>query len=853
MEFLERRDLLTAVELAERRPLAEGYPFQVAEAYVEVEPRSSLELDIFLPSPGSETVLMEISYLRKVVDFRVEDPEGLEASSWTLLELPLQDGYSNGVWLSGKISAGSGTRHLHFVANQEDVISYGAVFPVRAHFDVPWIDLANAPTDPVHLEFHSNVELGGESAFYFAACEPKMLGGVKNLLTEPWKLSTSESLSLLGMEPRSESRDDELRVATPKLPESLIDSYDGVWIGYESATGHLRLRSFAATPISAIEIKNDEGLFVGPSPKFAFENPFNVYSPEKLFSLMIPPHGQSDLDFGPVLRAGLSREELVTKLRIDGAYQRGGTWGTVVFSVDDDIPFEQALKNDFRPLTGAKYAVYAESRMELPPADRHVIDVQYQWNDRGAGAYPFGHSAFLEYRFTEDSPWSVLQEFRGGDRVTKQVSTFDDYTGPLFLRVVNQSNDTVVSIREISVHSYWLSPPFPIVLEVSPGEQLAINTTGQEIHVTDEDGHTVVNSLVSFALGVHDAESERFYLRFSSCSPTLQLSAYRYRVEELIVSPPFIHVWENQASLLFQDAIDSRACDLSTITWDGGPLLDVFMRPDSATLVFTPDQKIGDRVLHIPERACRMTTGAWLPGGDYVVDLTPPQLLGGVSQDLGVLRLGSSWISLNFDEAVHWIEFRRDSFQDHWAEIQGETGTTLLPGRQIYSDARSIEVPIGSLTKGSYTLRIRDMSVEDERGNNAFYPEISIRFVISSDVPESELFDFDQSGRVDRLDLDIFSWLVFTAKSPVADLNRDGESDVRDVDLWIARSNAFPIGDVNFDGVFNQVDLDWIAWTCIEGAEASWSQGDFDGDGFYTTADLTLAMQGGLHDSEDDA
>ncbi len=124
------------------------------------------------------------------------------------------------------------------------------------------------------------------------------------------------------------------------------------------------------------------------------------------------------------------------------------------------------------------------------------------------------------------------------------------------------------------------------------------------------------------------------------------------------------------------------------------------------------------------------------------------------------------------------------------------------------------------------------MSVNDEQWNNATYPEISIRFVISSNVPESELFDLDHNGRVDRMDLDIFSWLVFTARSPVADLNRDGQSDHRDFGLWIARSNAFTVGDVNFDGVFNQVDLDWMASTFILDAEASWFEGDFDGDGF---------------------
>ncbi len=94
-----------------------------------------------------------------------------------------------------------------------------------------------------------------------------------------------------------------------------------------------------------------------------------------------------------------------------------------------------------------------------------------------------------------------------------------------------------------------------------------------------------------------------------------------------------------------------------------------------------PDQKVGDRVLHIPERICRMTTGAWLPGGDYLVDLTPPQLVGGVSQDLGVLPLGFPKITLDFDELVHWLDFSLNSLQENWAEIQGVTDRNDVSSR----------------------------------------------------------------------------------------------------------------------------------------------------------------------------
>ncbi len=60
------------------------------------------------------------------------------------------------------------------------------------------------------------------------------------------------------------------------------------------------------------------------------------------------------------------------------------------------------------------------------------------------------------------------------------------------------------------MRSYQLAPPFPIVLDVAPGELLSIDTTGGYFHLTDEDGEKLVDSNSFVALGVPGIDTERF-------------------------------------------------------------------------------------------------------------------------------------------------------------------------------------------------------------------------------------------------------------------------------------------------------------------------------------------------------
>ncbi len=168
--------------------------------------------------------------------------------------------------------------------------------------------------------------------------------------------------------------------------------------------------------------------------------------------------------------------------------------------------------------------------------------------------------------------------------------------------------------------------------------------------------------------------------------------------------------------------------------------------------------------------------------------------------------------------------------------------------REVCS-CRSCVLPVGE-----YVLKVNDLIVEDSQLNRRRIPSVIISFSVSDEAAHlaRAAFDLDLNGTTDVRDYYLFSSWIHSRNTGILDLNRDGQWDERDIDQWIEESHLFPPGDVNFDGVFDQQDLNWLGQKELD-SSASRRSGDFDGDGFYTTADLTLAMQGGLQESEDDA
>jgi hypothetical protein len=106
--------------------------------------------------------------------------------------------------------------------------------------------------------------------------------------------------------------------------------------------------------------------------------------------------------------------------------------------------------------------------------------------------------------------------------------------------------------------------------------------------------------------------------------------------------------------------------------------------------------------------------------------------------------------------------------------------------------------------------------------------------------------DITRDGVVGAKDIDkLFEIVRDRTEGP--DLNGDGEFDGQDVDHLVRNILNTKYGDANLDGEFDQKDLDLVhaAGTYDNSGPAGWAQGDWDGDGKFTSSDLLKAFKEG--------
>ncbi|MCA9151203.1 MAG: lamin tail domain-containing protein, partial [Planctomycetales bacterium] len=111
--------------------------------------------------------------------------------------------------------------------------------------------------------------------------------------------------------------------------------------------------------------------------------------------------------------------------------------------------------------------------------------------------------------------------------------------------------------------------------------------------------------------------------------------------------------------------------------------------------------------------------------------------------------------------------------------------------------------------------------------------------------------DLNGDGVVTVADIDAMIGQMHAAAPDLRfDLNGDSKVDVSDLDILVRNDIGTVFGDVDLDGKFDSHDLvlvfqvgeyeDGIA------GNSSWADGDWDGDGDFTTSDFTFALQNGL-------
>ena len=120
----------------------------------------------------------------------------------------------------------------------------------------------------------------------------------------------------------------------------------------------------------------------------------------------------------------------------------------------------------------------------------------------------------------------------------------------------------------------------------------------------------------------------------------------------------------------------------------------------------------------------------------------------------------------------------------------------------------------------------------------------------------SPIGDFDANDALDIADIDLLQFRIrngyanpFWLPTTMFDLNSDDEIDLEDLGVWVKDLKHTWFGDANLDGEFNSADLVVVFQAGhyeVRRSEdsassvnpATWSEGDWDGDGEFNSSDL---------------
>jgi hypothetical protein len=108
--------------------------------------------------------------------------------------------------------------------------------------------------------------------------------------------------------------------------------------------------------------------------------------------------------------------------------------------------------------------------------------------------------------------------------------------------------------------------------------------------------------------------------------------------------------------------------------------------------------------------------------------------------------------------------------------------------------------------------------------------------------------DFNGDGQVDLRDVDILSAGLRTG-DPQFDVDADGSVDSADLIYLVETILGSRQGDANLDGIFNSADLVQVfqrgEYEDNVADNSTWSEGDWDGDGEFTSGDFVAALSAG--------
>ncbi|MCA9148979.1 MAG: hypothetical protein KDA92_06770 [Planctomycetales bacterium] len=667
------------------------------------------------------------------------------------------------------------------------------------------------------------------------------------------------------------------------LPTQLsndIQRIAGVLISYDSATGSLRVDVAPSSTVMALEIKSPHAWFQVTTEYPWMNSAFNIAQADKLFRL--DTHGFTELDFGAVLPTGLTRAELEGELQVAGAFGRGGNAQPIVLSIDGDITMEQAIESQFVTVLEGSTTVAStwlsyRSGMELPtesPAlhpeessgvrityePTWALAIDYRWApDPRDVALPSDvrDLAIVELLFDDGTSRVVkhsLQPCEGTCHAEIQVPRWDR---PVLLRITKQSQNSPLFIDQLAALPVVdeFAQSFDLTVPAGKAYEFSYRTIGgsfRTAELVDTEGQLVTSSDFFRLRGLDEGESH-YTLRIATGNPLVSVGVRLLSDDSLGQVDSRLTRMKTDRVLELKTTwpIDLRTCSPEDIQIGDVATVErfLFISGTRLELQLSNDLPPGYSTLHVEPGRCVDTSGQPFDWDNYQLDHQPPQLISNSLKEHPVVPAGLVYLALQFDEPAS-VSF--DSPRSEALRLLDENGLPATDTPATYysrADGATVIV-LGTLDPGNYQLEFTEHLIVGESHGNYQSLTDKFSFVVTQSNDFSP-YDTNLDGVVDDADLRFVvqnRWFWIGMDAMQFDFNHDGSLDAQDDDAWRQEAWSYPAGDVNLDGHFDATDLALLASSAVNGLDvpADWIHGDFNGDGWFTTDDLVLAMQGGM-------
>ncbi len=759
---------------------------------------------------------------------------------------------------------------------------------VVAVLDVDWTEISSVSDEPLApLRFVSADESPEETATLFV--DSKLNGG------ERVHLDFSEPESILGLpvsvsssatgrvefEPEGiEGGSLSLRITGedphgPELrPNTLLFVYD-------SRTGNFKVKSLSKQ-LTALEIRSPSGLFTGPKPSVIGQNPFDIYTLQKIFVLGVDSQYELapryEYDFGPILAPGLAVADLRTAFWVTGAILgSGGAYEYVVRDAQE--PDEPIL---------SKHATTVSAWLDLgtidPTQPRFVssLDFMARLETSGDAIESRYRYQTASVRFSVDAGWTweakthqlsceinadcaVDLPVPSGDHVLAEIR-FEGAAGRLLLDHIVAKSHGIASLGAAS---------FRVTLEDGEYLDLQANDLGsslcwdaeavgsglgedrecadRSIGIKKESGQGIGYSegRLTFRDKTQNGQPDTYVVTVGTSDRTLihARKSKHWLGHALEGVAPHMSKSFESILLFFGPDVDQTTCTGLQLQ---SPGVEWQLRYSDTNpfSIFVPAEALreGEISVTLPAGVCKDLLGNPTVEVTKRLDHIPPKLISAQSPSSYQFTSGMAYLHFSFDEPVMF-----DYMTEGWylTTPMGENQNKIsIPPNAANSYSTSWYVALPLSLVGTYVLHPTRLIVSDRADNTTVVvlPETTIE-VVASTLPEGRRkFDLDKNDRVDLNDLELLQNVIDTQGKAIyfdsLDLDRDRTIDSHDESEFIEKGIGFRKGDVNLDGVFDELDLLQVA-AAYNQAERGWEQGDVNEDGFVDSADLIAAFQVG--------